>query len=447
LALSRAIQHPARLVPLAFLLAIIVGTILLSLPVARAGWGSGGAPVLTALFTATSAVCVTGLAVVDTGTYWSPSGQAIILALVQLGGLGIMTAATLLGLIVSNRLRLGQRLLAQAETRTVALGDIGAALRLILLVMAAVQGAITLLLFVRFHFGYGQPLGEALWNGFFHAVTAFNNAGFARFSDNLMGFAGDALILGPLMLAVFIGALGFPVMYELKRELRTPRTWSLHTKLTLTGTVGLLAAGLVLTLAFEWGNPRTIGEMSFGGKLLNAMFHSVVTRTAGFNSVDIGGMRPETLLVTDALMLIGGGSGGTAGGIKVTTFMVLALIVWTELIGEKDTHAFRRRLSADISRLALSVALLALLVVSVGTLALLSLTQLELGPVLFEAVSAFATVGLSTGITPQLPPGAQFVLVLLMFLGRVGTVTAAAALVLRSRPRPYRYPEERPIIG
>jgi trk system potassium uptake protein len=444
-AIPRAIQHPARLVPLAFLIAILVGTLLLMIPYARAV--PGGAPLLTALFTATSAVCVTGLAVVDTGTYWSPLGQVIILGLIQVGGLGIMTAATLLGLIVSNRLRLGQRLLAQAETRTVALGDVRAALKLIILVVFSVQLVIAILLFLRFFFGHGQPLGEAAWNGLFHAVSAFNNAGFARFSDNMMSYAGDGLILGPLMLAVIVGGIGFPVLYELKQEYRQPRFWSLHTRLTLTGTAILFLIGFVATLCFEWSNARTIGEMDAGAKLLNGAFHSVVIRTAGFNSVDIGAMRPETLLVTDALMLIGGGSGGTAGGIKVTTFLVLALIVWTELLGERDTHAFRRRISSETARLALSVALLALLTVSLATLALLSMTSLELGPVLFEAISAFATVGLSTGITAQLPDGGQLVLVLLMFLGRVGTVTAAAALVLRSRPRPYRYPEERPIIG
>jgi potassium uptake TrkH family protein len=441
----RAIRHPTRLVPLAFLLAIFVGTLLLMIPYARAG--PGGAPLLTALFTATSAVCVTGLAVVDTGTYWSPLGQAIILGLVQVGGLGIMTAATLLGLVVSNRLRLGRRLLAQAETRTMALGDVRAALRLILLVVLSVQALVTLLLFLRLHFGYGEPLGAALWNGLFHAVSAFNNAGFSRYPDNVMSFSADFLILGPLMLAIVMGAIGFPVLYELKRETWTPRTWSLHTKLTLTGFVGLFLFGILATLAFEWGNGRTIGDMDVGAKLLNAAFHSVAVRTAGFNSVDIGALRPETLLVTDALMLIGGGSGGTAGGIKVTTFLVLGLIVWTELLGERDTHAFRRRVSSEIARLALSIVLMAILVVAIGTLALLSMSQFELGPVLFEAVSAFATVGLSTGITAQLPPGGQLVLVLLMFLGRVGTVTAAAALVLRSRPRPYRYAEERPIIG
>ncbi|MFN3724684.1 MAG: potassium transporter TrkG [Allosphingosinicella sp.] len=200
-------------------------------------------------------------------------------------------------------------------------------------------------------------------------------------------------------------------------------------------------------LAFEWGNDRTIGDMSFAGQLLNALFHSVVTRTAGFNSVEVGAMRPETLLVTDVLMLIGGGSGGTAGGIKVTTFIVLGLIVWTELLGEKETHAFHRRIPSEIARLALSVVLLALMAVGAGTLILLSVSSFELGPVLFEAISAFATVGLSTGITAQLPPGGQVTLIFLMFIGRVGTLTAAAALVLRSKPRPYRYPEERPIIG
>ena len=443
--LSRAIRNPTRLVPLAFLAAIVVGTLLLWQPFARAG--AGGAPLLVALFTATSAVCVTGLAVVDTGTYWSPLGQVVILMLVQVGGLGIMTAATLLGLIVSNRLRLGQRLLAQAETRTMALGDVAAALRLILLVVLSVEATIALLLFLRLHFGYGEPLGTAAWNGLFHAVSSFNNAGFARWSDNVIGFAGDPFVLIPLMVAVVLGAIGFPVLYELKRELKTPQTWSLHTKLTLLGSAALLLVGTLAVLAFEWGNARTIGDMTTGGKLLNALFHSVVTRTAGFNSVDIGAMRPETLLVTDVLMLIGGGSGGTAGGIKVTTFLVLGLVVWTELLGEKDTHAFRRRIPSEIARLALSVVLLALAAVGAGTLILLSVSSFELGPVLFEAVSAFATVGLSTGITAQLPPGGQATLIVLMFVGRVGTVTAAAALVLRSQPRPYRYPEERPIIG
>ncbi|MFN3724683.1 MAG: potassium transporter TrkG [Allosphingosinicella sp.] len=235
---SKALRHPVRLIPLGFLAGIAVGTLLLLLPIARAG--PGGAPLLVALFTATSAICVTGLAVVDTGTYWSPLGQLIILLLIQIGGLGIMTAATLLGLIVSNRLRLGRRLLAQAETRTMALGDVSEALRLILMVVLSVQAVIGVALFLRLHFGYDEPIGTAAWNGLFHAVSSFNNAGFARWSDSVMGFASDPLMLGPLMIAVVLGAIGFPVLYELKREPWTPRTWSLHTKLTLVGTAGLL---------------------------------------------------------------------------------------------------------------------------------------------------------------------------------------------------------------
>jgi Trk-type K+ transport system membrane component len=443
---GRAIRHPTRIVPLAFLLAIGVGTVLLSLPLARAGWGSGGAPIITALFTATSAVCVTGLTVVDTGTYWSPFGQIVILLLFEVGGLGIMTAATLLGLVVSNRLRLGRRLLAQAETRTMALGDVREALRLILTLSVSVQLVTALFLFLRLHFGYGEPIPSALWNGFFHAASAFNNAGFIRYPGGATGFAGDALILAPMMIAILIGTIGFPVLYELKREALTPRTWSLHTKLTLTGAAGIMIVGVLMTLMFEWNNARTIGDMNVGEKLLNALFHTV-NRTSGFNSVDVGSMRPETLLVTDALMLIGGGSGGTAGGIKITTFMVISLIVWSELLGEPDTHAFRRRIPSETARVALSIVLLSILLISLGTLALLSLTQLDLGPVLFEVVSAAATVGLSTGITPHLPEAGQLVLVLLMYVGRIGAITAAAAIVLRSRPRPYRYPEERPIIG
>ncbi len=443
--ISKAIWHPTRAVPLAFLAAIAVGTALLSLPIARAG--PGGAPLLLALFTATSAVCVTGLTVVDTGSYWSGFGQAVILLLVQAGGLGIMTGATLLGLLVSNRLRLGQRLLAQAETRTTALGDVGATLKLVLLVTVVVQAVVAAVLFARFRWGYDASPGESAWLALFHSVMAYNNAGFGLFSDNVVRFAADGWVLLPLMAGVVIGGIGFPVLYELRRELLKPQCWSLHTKLTLAGTGLLIPAGALAVLAFEWWNPATIGGISPGAKVLNAVFHSVVSRTAGFNAVDIAAMRPETLLVTSGLMMIGGGSASTAGGIKVTTFLVLGLVVLAEVQGERDTAVFRRRLSGETQRLALTVALLSIAVVASATLILLSMTRFDLARVLFEVVSAFATVGLSTGITAQLPPGGQLLLIGLMFAGRVGTVTLAAALALRSRQRPYRYPEERPILG
>lgn len=440
-----AIKSPARLVPLAFFCAILVGTALLMLPLSRAG--NGSAPFLTALFTSTSAVCVTGLITVDTPTYWSGFGQVIILVLIQIGGFGIMTGATLLGLLVTRRLKLNQRLLAQAETRTFSLGDVSSVLRLILVATLVVETTVAVVLTARFHLHYGQPLGEAAWNGLFHAVSAFNNAGFARYSDNAMGFALDPIILVPLMLAVILGGIGFPVLYELRKHLFEPARWSLHTKLTLLGSAILLITGFAFVVAFEWWNPRTLGPMGVGGKLLNAVFHSVVTRTAGFNSLDIAQMRPETLLISDALMMIGGGSAGTAGGIKVTTFLVLGLIVWAEVRNDPDASAFGRRLSSEVQRQALTVVLLAIGIVAAGTLILLSLTQFQLSEVLFETVSAFATVGLSTGITPALPPLGQVTLICLMFIGRVGTITVATALALNQSRRPYRYPQERPIVG
>lgn len=439
------VRNPARLVPLAFFFAIMLGTALLMIPASRTG--DGGAPFLTALFTATSAVCVTGLIVVDTPTYWSGLGQAIILALIQVGGFGIMTGATMLGLLVTRRLKLNYRLLAQAETRTFTLGDVTSVLRLILIATVTVELLIAAVLTSRFLLHYEQPLDSALWNGLFHSVSAFNNAGFARYSDSVMSFALDPFILVPLVIGVVLGGLGFPVLYELRREFFTPGKWSLHTKITLLGTGILLVAGVIFVLAFEWRNPGTIGPMDTDGKLLSAIFHSVVTRTAGFNSLDIAQMRPETLLVSDALMMIGGGSAGTAGGIKVTTFLVLGLIVWAEVRGEPDASAFGRRLSSEVQRQALTIVLLAIGIVAAGTLVLLSVSRFELSEVLFEAVSAFATVGLSTGITPQFSPIGHVTLILLMFIGRVGTITVATALALRPSRRPYRYPQERPIVG
>ena len=439
------VWHPTRVVPLAFLVAIAAGTLLLSLPIARAG--PGGAPLLVALFTATSAICVTGLTVVDTGTYWSPLGEAIIVLLVQLGGLGIMTASTLLGLLVSNRLRLGQRLLAQAETRTTALGDVTATLRLVLIVMITVQSVIMTFLFVRFWIGEDIAPARAAWYALFHAVMSFNNAGFSLFSDGAVRFALDPLVLFPLMAGVVIGGIGFPVIYELKNELTRPAAWSVHTKLTLVGTAVLLPMGAAAVLLFEWWNPRTLSGMDVGAKVLNALFHSVMSRSGGFHTVDTPAMNDETLLVTSALMMIGGGSAGTSGGIKVTTFLVLGLLVLAEVQGERDASVFRRRLSDGTQRLALTIALLSIAVVSVATLILLSMTPFDLPRVLFEVVSAFATVGLSVGLSPQLPPAGQLLLVVLMFTGRVGTVTLAAALALHARQRPYRYPEERPILG
>lgn len=433
------------MVPLAFLAAVLVGTSLLSLPWATAS--GSRAPMLTALFTATSATCVTGLITVDTATYWSAFGQVVILGLIQVGGFGIMTGATLLGLLIFRRMKLGRRLIVQAETKSLQLVDVKGVLLTILRVTLTFELLVAAILTLRFHFGYSEPWSVAAWNGVFHSVSAFNNAGFSTFTDNLMGFAFDPLVLLPLCAAVIVSGLGFPVINELLIEWRTPERWSIHAKLTLLGTIGLLVLGFLGVAVAEWSNVGTFSDMSAPVKMLNAFTHSVVSRTAGFNTVDVGQMRSETLFLTDGLMLIGGGSAGTAGGIKVTTFLLLSFVVWAEVRGRSDVTAFKRRISPDVQRQALTVVLLAVGLVGVSTLAILSLTMHPLEKVLFEVVSAFATVGISTGITASLPPTAQLILIGLMFVGRVGTITVATAMALRARHVPYRYPQERPIVG
>jgi trk system potassium uptake protein TrkH len=387
------------------------------------------------------------LATVDTPTYWSGFGQGVILALFQVGGLGIMSGATLLGLLVARRLRLSTRLVAQAETRCVELGDVAGVLRLVLLATVVIEFVTAAVLALRLRHAYGEPWAEAAWNGVFLAASAFSNAGVSTYSDSVIRFAADPLVLGPIMAAVVLGGIGFPVLHDVRRNPRRAARWSLHTKVTLLGTGLLLFGGTAAVLAYEWGNPATLGPLGPADKPMGAAFHSAMTRSGGFNATDVGQMRPETLAVSCVLMMIGGGSAGTAGGIKVTTFLVLGFVVWAEIRGEPDVCAFGRRVSRDVQRQALAVVLLAVGFAAAGTLALLTVSDLALHDALFEAVSAFASVGLSTGVTAGLPPAGHAILVVLMFLGRVGTITVATGIALQSRQRPYRYPEERPIVG
>ena len=438
--------HPARFVPIAFLCAIAAGTLLLMLPVSRAGPES--APFLTALFTSTSAVCVTGLIVVDTPVYWSGFGQTVILILFQIGGFGIMAAATLLGLLVGRGFRLSDRLRTQVERSHFDLSDIRSVLRLILIATVIVEAALALALTLRLHLFYGQPWPDAAWHGLFQSVSAFNNAGFSTYSDSLMGFQKDWFFLLPIMLAIVVSSLGFPVLYEFRSRCTGGNgSWTLHSKITLAGTAILLLVGFLCVLLFEWGNPATLGPMQLGDKLLNSVFQSVTTRTTGFNTLDIGALRDETLSVTYLLMFIGGGSAGTAGGIKVTTFFLLAIVVLSEVRGERDAAIFGRRIGPSIERQALTVALLSVALIWIGSMVILAVTDHPPAAVVFEAISAFATVGLSMGITGDLPPVAELVLIVLMFGGRVGTITIATALAMGSGRTAFRYPEERPIVG
>lgn len=441
----RAFLHPVRLIPLLFAVAIAIGTAVLMLPLSSAD--GSGAPFLTALFTATSAVAVTGLIVVDTATYWSGFGQLVIMLLFQLGGLGIMTAATLLGLMAGRGFGLQMRQATHVERSRLTGRNAASVLKLVLAITVLVELTIALALGFRFATAHAMSAGDAAWHGTFHAISAFNNAGFSTFSTGLMDFQLDGLILGPVMLAVVIGSLGFPVFEDWREHGLDTRHWTLHSRITLAGTVFLLFTGFVAHLAMEWGNPATLGPMGIGDKVLNAAFHSVMPRTAGFNSLDVGAFREETLVTNYILMFIGGGSAGTAGGVKVTTFFVLVAIMLAEILGRRDASMFGRRFGHAVERQALAVIMMALILILGATMYITSVTDLMLEQVLFETISAFATVGLSTGITADLPPSAQLVLILLMFVGRVGTITAATALALGGSTRKYRYPEENPIVG
>ncbi|WEF31988.1 TrkH family potassium uptake protein [Pseudoduganella chitinolytica] len=439
------ISHPSRTVALGFMLAIFAGTLLLMLPWARpAGQDT---PLIVAFFTAVSAVCVTGLVVVDTGTYWSSFGQWTIMGLFQLGGFGMMTAATLLGLMVNRSPRLRTRLITQAETRSLGLGDVTSVAKLVFVVTVFCQLLIATFLALRLRFGYDLGWYEAGWSGLFHAISAFNNAGFSIHADGLMRYATDALILLPIMVAIVIGGIGFPVLHDLRHRYKDPRHWSLHTKLTLTGTLVLLVAGFLAVLLFEWDNVKTLAPFDMADKLLNALFISVSARTAGFNAVDISVLTRETWALHYFLMFVGGGSAGTAGGVKVGTVAVLVLLVIAEIRGHNDTEAFGRRVGSSAQRQAITVLTLGSILIVLGTLVLLRVSHFPTDQVIFEVISAFGTVGLSTGITADLPVSGQLVLALLMFFGRVGTITLAASLVLGERRMPYRFPEEHPIVG
>jgi potassium uptake TrkH family protein len=438
-------RHPAQVVVTGFGTAVLVGTLLLMLPVSRAG--EGGAPPLVALFTSTSAVCVTGLVVVDTPSYWSGFGEAVILGLIQVGGFGIMTLASLLGLLVSRRMGLRTRLTAAAETKAIGLGDVRKVVAGVVKVSLLFEAATAVLLTGRFLTSYDEPAGRAVYLGVFHAVSAFNNAGFALWSDSLVRFATDPWICLPIAVAVIFGGLGFPVLLELRRQLVRPNGWSLHTKLTLSVTGGLLVLSTLFVTAAEWSNPATLGALDTPGRLLAGFFQAVMPRTAGFNSLDYGQMHEATLLGTSMLMFIGGGSAGTAGGITVTTFILLFFVIYAEVRGDATVRAFDRRVDHRTQRQALTVALLSLGAVVAATLAMLAISRQPTDQVLFEVVSAFATVGLSTGITADLPSAGQLLLVALMFLGRLGPITLVSALALRERPQLYQLPEGRPIIG
>jgi Trk-type K+ transport system membrane component len=315
------------------------------------------------------------------------------------------------------------------------------------LITLTIQASVAVLLTLRWWLGYGESLGRAAWLGVFHSVSAFNNAGFALFSDNLMGFVADPWICLPICGAIILGGLGFPVIMELRKRFVLPRRWTLNTITVVVGTLVLLVGGAVVLTVLEWSNPATLGPLDPAGRILAGFTASVMPRTAGFNSIDVSQMLPESWFVTDILMFIGGGPAGTAGGLKVTTFAVLFFIIVAELRGGTAVNMFGKRLPRSTHREALTVALLSVALVVGSTLAIMLMSEFEFDRVLFEVISAFGTVGLSTGITAALPPAAQGILIVLMFVGRLGPVALGSALALSTQNRQYELPKERPIIG
>lgn len=439
------LRHPTQGVAVGFAALIGLGTALLSLPFASREAGS--APFRSALFTATSASTTTGLVSVDTATYWSRPGQVVILVLIQLGGFGILASASLLLLVLTRGLNLRGRLAIQLETGAPDLGSLRRVLVGVGALALVFEAAAALCLGLRLGLGYDEPPGRAAWSGVFHAVSSFNNGGFVLYSDSLTRFAADPLFLGPIAVAAVAGGIGFPVWTEIVRERRTPGRWGLHTRLTLVGIAAVLLTGVVLITALEWSNETTLGGLSVPDRLVAGLFAGVMTTSAGFNAVDYGSLGDETLLVSSGLMFVGLGSASTAGGIKVTTLALLALVVWSELRGRADVTAFRRRVPPPALRQALALTVVAATAVLVGTLVIMLTSDVRLAAALFEAASATGALGLSTGITPDLSAASQYVVILLMFLGRVGPLTLGVALILRdSQPR-YRHPEERPIVG
>ncbi|WP_307582941.1 TrkH family potassium uptake protein [Paeniglutamicibacter psychrophenolicus] len=441
------VRSPARLALFTFVIVISLFTSVLALPVSSAT----GEPTAfyDALFTAVSAVCVTGLTVVSTATHWSFFGQLVMIIAVFVGGLGILTLASVLSLAVSKRLGVRGKLMAQNSMNTSAastLGEVGSLLRIVITTSVAIEVALALMLIPRFLI-LGEPVGEAVWHGIFYSISSFNNAGFTPHSDGLVPYETDLWILVPLMLGVFLGSLGFPVLMVLLAHRFNTRKWSLHAKLTLVVTGMLLVGGALLWAAAEWTNPDTIGYMSNGDKVIHSVFASVMTRSGGFNLVDQGEMHQVTMLLSNALMFAGGGSASTAGGIKVTTIAVMFLAIFAEARGDTDVRAFGRRIPEGTMRVAISVIVLGATLVMLATASLLAISGTSLSRALFESISAFATVGLSTNLSAELPPAGKYVLSALMFAGRIGTITLAAALTLRQRNQLYHFPEERPIIG
>jgi trk system potassium uptake protein TrkH len=448
-----------QLIAAAFTALILLGTFLLMLPAAsKAGTVTN---FFDALFTSTSAVTVTGLTTLDSETHWSTTGHVILAFLIQIGGFGIIGFATLVGYLIEGRVSLKNRISATSESSATKQPDIKTLLKNIAKLMLFFQLVLFLFLTIRFFVEYGYSFEKALAHGGFHAISAFNQAGFTLYTDSLMGFANDGWIIAPIFLISTLAGFGFPVMAELRDRLRLrvyrligkaadysmPAQWSLNSRIILWASLFLLVVGAIGIAISEWNNPRTLGALEPIQKVIASIFTSSMPRSTGLNTIDTGAMYASTWLGLDILMFIGGASASTAGGIKIGTAVVLLYIVYTEIRGDAAVNVGNRRLPRSMQRQALTIVTLYLFVV-IGAIFLLRFTtNFTLDELLFEVISAAGTVGLSTGITPDLPDHAKFLLSLLMLFGRLGPIVVATSLALRKTKRHFELPKERPLIG
>ncbi len=435
---------PPQILVVGFLISILVGTLLLSLPYVHEP--NVELSVTEALFTATSAITVTGLNVIDPGTTFNRVGEVIIIILIQLGGLGFMSFAIWVFVLLGKKINLRHRLLMQENTGQIYLqGIVKLALHLLWITLALeLFGGF--LLATRWHYYMGW--GEALFQGFFHAVSAFNNAGFSLFPTGLMNDVNDIFITIVITSLILLGGLGFTVIIDIFNKRFRFSMFSLHSKVTLSTNLVLISMGIPFFFLIEYGNPNSLGPLSFISKLNATYFQVITTRTAGFNTLDIGLLTQATLFMFIIYMFIGASSGSTGGGIKVTTMALIWVSLKSILQGKKDAVIFERRIPVDHVLRGMAIIILSLTVIIIATL-ILDITERgqPFLKILFEVVSAFGTVGLSMNFTPELSEIGRYVIMLVMFIGRLGPLTFGYALAKKVEKEYFKYPEEKMMIG
>lgn len=442
-------MHPAMVMALGFLIIILVGAVCLMLPISsRSGRVTS---FLDSLFTATSATCVTGLVRVGTATHWSDFGQAIILLLIQIGGLGFMTMASIASFATHRTITLRERMVMSAGLNITDNAGIVRLTRRVLFGTFVFEGIGAIILACRFVPRFGFPRGIKM--GVFHSVSAFCNAGFDLLGtwgnefQSLMGYVDDIVVNLTIMALIIVGGLGFFVWGDIwdKRNFKCLRV---HSKLVIVTTAGLLLMGFALTLLFEWNNPKTLGVLSKPDRVLAAAFQSVTLRTAGFNTIDQAGLTGSSQAISCLLMMIGGSPGSTAGGIKTVSAAILVLSAFSALRGRTWISAFGRTITARSLMNAITMLIVGVSVALAGACAISYIEDLPFHQCLFEAVSAFATVGVSMGITPGLHASSCLILISLMYLGRVGILTLGVAVLMRHRdPSKVHYPDASVMVG